>query len=70
LIMCDREIWLTSFRMWRTPCDAIFLMDILGLLEKHEVVDLLGLARNVLSDHGRLIVHVPNAEGLFGMRIR
>ncbi len=50
--------------------DVIFLMDVLEHLEKQEVVDLLELVSNVLTDNGRLILHVPNAEGLFGMRIR
>ncbi len=50
--------------------DVAFLMDVLEHLEKQEVVDMLELVRAALKTNGRLIIHVPNAEGLFGMRIR
>lgn len=50
--------------------DVIFLMDVIEHLEKQEVVDLLDMARSVLADNGKLILHLPNAEGLFGMRVR
>lgn len=50
--------------------DIIFLMDVLEHLDKQEVIDLLECARNALTDRGRMIVHVPNGEGIFGMRIR
>jgi SAM-dependent methyltransferase len=50
--------------------DVIFLMDILEHLDKQAVMDLLEQARRALAERGRLIVHVPNAEGVFGMRIR
>lgn len=50
--------------------DVIFLMDILEHLDRQSVMDLLGAAEKALADRGRLIVHVPNAEGRFGMRIR
>lgn len=50
--------------------DVIFLMDILEHLDKQSVMDLLELVREALRERGRLIVHVPNAEGRYGMRIR
>jgi SAM-dependent methyltransferase len=50
--------------------DVIFLMDILEHLDKQAVMDLLEGAARALTRRGRLIVHVPNAEGMFGMRIR
>jgi 2-polyprenyl-3-methyl-5-hydroxy-6-metoxy-1,4-benzoquinol methylase len=50
--------------------DVLFLMDVLEHMTKQEVVDLLGMVRNALKDGGRLIIHVPNAEGIFGMRVR
>ncbi len=50
--------------------DVIFLMDVLEHLNKSDAMNLLDLIGNSLSDHGRLIIHVPNAEGISGMRIR
>lgn len=50
--------------------DVIFLMDVLEHLDKHEVINLLDLINDSLSDNGRVVIHVPNGEGLFGMRIR
>lgn len=50
--------------------DVIFLMDVLEHMEKHEVITILELIRNTLSEQGQLVIHVPNAEGISGMRIR
>jgi 2-polyprenyl-3-methyl-5-hydroxy-6-metoxy-1,4-benzoquinol methylase len=50
--------------------DVIFLMDILEHLDKQAVLDVLELARDALTDRGRLVMHVPNGAGIFGMRIR
>lgn len=50
--------------------DVIFLMDVLEHLEKQEVIDLLTAIKSSLKETGQLILHVPNAEGLFGMRVR
>lgn len=50
--------------------DVLFLMDVLEHLEKQEIVDLLSQMRCALADGGRAIIHVPNGEGLFGMRVR
>ena len=50
--------------------DILFLMDVLEHLSKQEVMNLLDLARGALKDGGRAIIHVPNAEGIFGMRVR
>ena len=50
--------------------DVVFLMDILEHLERGELFELLGLVNSSLKNGGRLIIHVPNGEGLFGMRIR
>ncbi len=50
--------------------DVLFLMDVLEHLSKQEVLDLLDLVRAALKDGGRAIIHVPNAEGIFGMRVR
>jgi len=45
-------------------------MDILEHLEKGELLALLDQVYASLRSDGIVIIHVPNAEGLFGMRIR
>lgn len=50
--------------------DVVFLMDILEHLERGELFELLGLVNLSLKDGGLVVIHVPNGEGLFGMRIR
>lgn len=57
-------------RTGESQFDVIFLMDVLEHLTKQQVVDLLGYVHKALSSSGRAIIHVPNAEGLFGMRVR
>lgn len=49
--------------------DAVILFDILEHLERQELFDLLDEVRRVLRPGGICLVHVPNGEGLFGMRI-
>jgi len=50
--------------------DVILLIDILEHLPLETAFDLLDRIFSKLNDGGRLIIHVPNAEGLYGMRIR
>lgn len=50
--------------------DAVLAIDILEHLTRPEVMQVLALIRRVLKQGGRCIAHVPNSEGLFGMRIR
>ena len=50
--------------------DVIFLMDILEHLSKDQMFLLLDKVYSKLNEDGTLIVHVPNADGLFGMRVR
>ena len=50
--------------------DVIFLMDILEHLNKRELLDLLDQVRKALRQNAIVIIHVPNAEGIFGMGIR
>jgi 2-polyprenyl-3-methyl-5-hydroxy-6-metoxy-1,4-benzoquinol methylase len=50
--------------------DVVFLMDILEHLERSELFEMLHLVNRALKRNGRVIIHVPNAEGLYGMRIR
>ena len=51
-------------------CDAVLLIDIIEHLAPQEVFDLLDSVYRVLVPGGICLVHVPNAEGLYGMRIR
>jgi SAM-dependent methyltransferase len=50
--------------------DVICLFDILEHFERQDVFDLLTEVRRVLSPDGVCIGHVPNAEGIFGARVR
>jgi 2-polyprenyl-3-methyl-5-hydroxy-6-metoxy-1,4-benzoquinol methylase len=50
--------------------DVIMMMDILEHLEPQQLFDALDRVSRLLSPSARLIIHVPNAEGIFGMRIR
>ena len=45
-------------------------MDILEHLDPPTALALLDDVHRVLKPGGRAIIHVPNAEGIFGMRIR
>lgn len=50
--------------------DVIFLFDILEHLSKNQLCDLLDQVSDSLKQNGTVIIHIPNAEGIFGMRIR
>jgi hypothetical protein len=50
--------------------DAVIMMDILEHLENDELFAVLDDIFLVMKTGGTLVAHVPNAEGLFGMRIR
>lgn len=50
--------------------DIVLLIDIIEHLRTEETIQLLELLHNRLKKGGIIIIHVPNAEGLFGMRIR
>ncbi len=50
--------------------DVVLLMDVLEHLTRQELFDTLDEVYRILRPGGRCIAHVPNAEGLFGMRIR
>lgn len=54
----------------KSEFDVIFLMDILEHFTKQELFDYLDIVNQSLKQNGSVIVHVPNAEGIFGMRIR
>lgn len=50
--------------------EVILLMDVLEHIESNEVLDFLEKINHVLVPNGILIIHVPNGEGLFGMRVK
>jgi SAM-dependent methyltransferase len=49
--------------------DVVVACDVLEHFSKDEVLEILDHACRVLRPGGRLILHVPNAEGIFGSRI-
>jgi len=49
--------------------NVVVAFDVLEHFSKEEVLELMDHAYRVLSPGGRLILHVPNAEGIFGSRI-
>jgi SAM-dependent methyltransferase len=50
--------------------EVICLFDVLEHLDRQEAFELLTEVRRVLSANGVCIGHAPNAEGIFGARIR
>lgn len=50
--------------------DFIFLFDVLEHFSKSDSAEVLELVHSSLKESGKLILHVPNAEGVFGMSIR
>lgn len=65
---CDIGSFLASAE--NNSADVILLVDIIEHLNRQELFNVLDDIFRVLSPKGRCIIHVPNAEGLFGMRIR
>jgi 2-polyprenyl-3-methyl-5-hydroxy-6-metoxy-1,4-benzoquinol methylase len=63
-ILQEKNIFDNSF------FDVILLMDVLEHFNKNEIVDLLSICNALLRKGGILIIHVPNAEGIFGSKIR
>ena len=49
--------------------DLILMMDILEHFTKDEIFEILDLVFRKLNNGSKLIVHVPNGEGIFGNRI-
>ena len=50
--------------------DVVFLMDVLEHFGQREVLTLLDQVQRAMATGGLLLIHVPNAEGAFGMRVR
>jgi SAM-dependent methyltransferase len=49
--------------------DVVVAFDVIEHFRKDEVLDIMDHVYRVLRPGGKLIVHVPNAEGIFGSRI-
>jgi len=49
--------------------DVVVVFDVIEHFCKDEVLEIMDQAHRVLRLGGRLIVHAPNAEGIFGSRI-
>jgi SAM-dependent methyltransferase len=49
--------------------DVVVIFDVIEHFYKDEVLEIMDQVYRVLRPGGRLIVHVPNAEGIFGSRI-
>ncbi|TWU47529.1 dTDP-3-amino-3,6-dideoxy-alpha-D-glucopyranose N,N-dimethyltransferase [Rubripirellula tenax] len=54
----------------KQDADVVLLIDIIEHLERQDVFELMDAVMERLNPGGRVIIHVPNAEGLYGMRIR
>ena len=63
-IFSEKNIYENSF------FHVILLIDVLEHCTKEEIVKLLEICHNLLKKDGVLIIHVPNAEGFFGSKIR
>jgi SAM-dependent methyltransferase len=50
--------------------DVVLLIDVLEHLTREELFTLLDQVHRVLRPGGTCVAHVPNAEGIFGMRVR
>ena len=50
--------------------DLVFLMDVLEHLQRQELFDLLSDIREKMTNDGLMVIHVPNACGVFGNAIR
>lgn len=50
--------------------DVIFLMDVLEHFDRADLFDVCSETVRVLVPGGRIVAHVPNAEGIFGARVR
>lgn len=50
--------------------DVVLVLDILEHLDRPTLFETLDQLHRILRPGGKLLAHVPNAEGFFGMRIR
>jgi len=50
--------------------DIVLALDIIEHFEQEEVLQFMSEANRVLKPQGKLIIHTPNAEAIFGSKIR
>ncbi len=69
-----KEVQLGDINEWlqksQEPADLVLLMDIIEHLPLSLIYETVNQIYRLLRPGGTLLIHVPNAEGLFGMRIR
>jgi len=68
-VRCDDLLGALASMPERT-LDVVVAFDVLEHFQKAEVLELIDHVRRVLRAGGRWIIHVPNADSPFGMRIR
>lgn len=61
---------LDSLKSETSPVDVVFLMDVIEHLERQEIFDLLAEIVPRMTSNGLLVLHMPNAHGIFGSAIR
>ncbi len=65
-----RDLFSELAEMDSESVDVILMIDILEHLQNDEMFDALDEVFRVLRKGGVCVAHVPNAEGLYGMRVR
>ncbi len=50
--------------------DIVLLLDVIEHFERDQVLSILNNSFRILKTGGSVVIHVPNAEGIFGSRIR
>lgn len=68
IILADIFLYLEAID--DSSIDVILCIDVLEHFNRDEAVKLLVDIKRVLKKDGRVIIHVPNAEGIFGSKIR
>jgi SAM-dependent methyltransferase len=53
-----------------TSTDLVLCLDVIEHLERAEAIEVLKNIYRILKHQGCVVLHVPNAEGLFGSKIR
>ena len=68
LILSDIETFLRKTA--DQSFDVVTAIDVFEHLKRSELIETLDQILRILRPNGRLVLHVPNAEGIFGNRIR
>jgi len=66
----EGEIWDFLRRCESQSLDVVVTFDVIEHLTREETAGLVDEIKRVLRPAGRWVIHVPNAESLFGSRIR